>query len=121
MPKKPASGKPTGRLSAAQRELLRKEEELRRKEAELQKRLKKLPEEIQQKRDKQRQAQRMLVTTVALAEYRNRIHRQPGRTPLGHAPARTLRSHRSQGKVKFLVLCMIFVLILLLLWRVMPT
>jgi hypothetical protein len=121
MPRKPTPGKASSGLSAAQKELLRKEEELRRKELEIQKRIAKLPEELKEKREKQRKAQRMEVTTVAIGEYRNRIHRQPGRSPLGQAPTRTLRSHRSQGKIKFLVLCMIFVLLMLLLWRVMPT
>jgi chromosome segregation ATPase len=120
MARKLTGSKSPSALTAAQKELLRKEEELRRKEEEIQKRIAKLPEELKEKREKQRKQQRMEVTTVAIGEYRNRINRQPGRSAMGQTPTRVLRSHRSQGKIKFLVLCMIFILLMLLLWRVMP-
>jgi hypothetical protein len=119
MPRKPSRSSASG-LTAAQKELLRKEEELEKQEAAIKKRLAKLPEELKEKREKERKRQRMEVTTVAIGEYRNRIHRQPGRAPLGASPSRVLRSQRNQGKIKFLVLCMIFLLLLILLWRVMP-
>ena len=116
-----AQRKPTRKatgLTEAQKEIERMEEEIRRQEAALKQRLEKIPAEIQKRRAEERRMQRVETTTMAYGE----LHPRRGARSRNQPPSgRVLRRERHQGKTKFLVLCLIFVLILILLWRVMPT
>jgi hypothetical protein len=108
------------RLTAAQLELARQEEEIRRKAEEVQARLKVLPAQMKEKEEKRREMMRMQVSTVARGEYLARKQHQPGRGDGEVMPRRRLRMQQRQGKIKFLILCMIFVVLFFLLLRVMP-
>jgi predicted RNase H-like nuclease (RuvC/YqgF family) len=108
------------RMTAEQLELERKQKELRRKEELLKARLKGLPAEIKEKEDKRRELMRMQVTTAARGEYLARKQHLPGAGDAEVAPRRRLRAQQREGKIKFLILCLIFVTLFLLLLRVMP-
>ena len=111
----------SNKLTAAQKELLRQEEEMKRRELELQQQLKQLPEKLRQKREKERQKQRMEVTTAARGEYLSRVmHQRIREDSSGSKKPRSLRIQQKQGKIKFLILCIIFLTLLITLLRVMP-
>lgn len=103
-------------LTEEQKELERQQEEIRQKEAALRQRLQKLPVEVKKRREEARRIQRVDTTTVAYGEIQQR------RSLRGSAgPRRGLRKDRNQGRIQFLVLCLVFLLLLILLWRVMPS
>lgn len=108
--------KATG-LTEAQKELQRIEEEIRRKEAALKERLEKIPAEAKKRRAEERRLQRVDTSTAAVGEIHHRRGSRGSSAPPAHS---RLRKDRNQGKVKFLVLCLIFILLLIILWRAMP-
>lgn len=111
----------SNKLTAAQKELLRQEEEVRRRELELQQQLKQLPDKLRKKKEKERALQRMEVTTAARGEYIARVMHQRGRdNPDSQRPPRRLRTQQKQGKIKFVILCLIFLGLLIALLSVMP-
>lgn len=109
-------------LSAAKREILLKEQALQRELEEAKKRLKSAPERVKKEKEKQRTLQRVEATTTASAEYLGRVKQYRGRDlGGGRETRRTLRVHQREGKIKFVVLCLVFLIILALLWQAMPS
>jgi hypothetical protein len=116
-----SSPRPSNQLSLAKREIQLKEQDLQRKMEEARKRLESAPERIKKEKEKQRTLQRIEATTTASAEYYTRVRHQRGRdVGGGREMRRSLRAHQREGKIKFLILCMVFVIILVLLWQSMP-
>lgn len=109
-------------LSAAKQEILLKEQALQRKMEEARKRLDSAPERVKKEKEKQRSLQRIEAVTAASPEYFSRVkqHRRDDSSLGARPPRRKLRAHQREGQVKFLVLCLIFAIILILLWQAMP-
>ncbi len=111
----------TDLLSAAKKEIQLKEEALRQKMEEARKRLESAPDRIKKEKEKQRTLQRIEAVTTANPEYFSRVKQYRSRELRGDpSPRKRLRVHQREGKIKFLVLCMVFIIILALLWQAMP-
>lgn len=111
----------SSKLTAAQKELLRQEEEVRRRELELQQQLRQLPQQLRKKKEKERALQRIDATTEARGEYLTRVrHERASGNASASRPPRRLRTQQKQGKVKFVILCLIFLGLLIALLSVMP-
>lgn len=107
------------RLTAEERRLQKEAEELRRKQQELEKHLRSLPARIEAKKSRERELARLRAETaspaISLSGNRSlRGGRQPARR--AHLPARELHNAR----IKFIVLCLILAMIVILLWRAIP-
>ncbi len=112
------SRKPSTQLAAEQRKLQLAEEDLRKKERELQKKIKAIPAIVREKREETRTMQRIYATTTAQAEYITRVQHQRG----GGGPSRRpLRTAQRRGKWQFLILCVIFITLVVLLWYALPS
>jgi hypothetical protein len=118
------------RLSAEKRKLQEMEAELKRQEERLKKQLKVLPaqlkakkEKLQEKRREElRHLKRIDLVTTSQAELIARLHHRHDINDHPTAMMRhNLRKVRREEKIKFLVLGMILVLVLLMLWRAMPS
>lgn len=117
-----SSSRPSSKLSLAKQEIQLKELDLKRQMDEARKRLESAPERVKKEKEKQRTLQRIEATTTASAEYYSRVRHHRGRdVGGGREMRRSLRAHQREGKVKFLILCMVFVIILMLLWHSMPS
>lgn len=114
--------KPEGksRLFTEKEQLRQAQLEITRKRAELEKKLQQLPDQVEQVRQREKELQRINVTTHARGEINGRLRefRNTGGEPKGRP--RRLRGVRRAERVKFWVLCLILLSILVLVWRTMP-
>jgi hypothetical protein len=109
----------SNKLIAEERTLQRAAEELRRKELDLERQLRMLPAKMEARKTREKELARIRACTASPAISLNgargpRSLKQTGkRRPL---PVRELHNAR----IKFLVLCLIFATIAILLWREIP-
>ena len=107
------------RLLTERDQLQQAQAELARKQAELERQLRQIPVKMEEVRKREREVQRINVTTVARGEINGRLReiRSSGAEP---RQRRALKGERRKAQMKFLLLCLILVTILMLLWRAVP-
>lgn len=112
---KPPVGK--SRLLTEKEQLQQVQAEIARKQAELEAKLKHLPGKVEAVRQKEKELQRLNVSTVARGEINGRL--REFRNPNGDARTRRrpLRGEARAARVKFAVLCIVLFFILVLLYR----
>ena len=117
-PKPPAE---KSRLLTEREQLQQVEAEIARKQAELEARLKQLPGKVKAVRDREKELQRINVTTVATGELYGR--RRESRDAAGEVRPRRrqLRGEARAARIKFAVLCLVLFTILVLVWKTMPS
>jgi len=111
----------TGGVSGAKKQLLEAEKQLRLKEQEIVKQLQVLPVKAAQIKKRQRDLKAQFVSTTAGAEYINRVGPRDRSSARQGRGSTTLRRQARDARFKFVFLCLIFLSILFVLWRVIPS
>lgn len=121
MTRKPKPPAAKSRLLTEKEQLQQVQAEIARKQAELEARLKQLPGKVEAVRQREKELQRINVSTVARGEINGRL--REFRNAEGHTRSRRrpLRGEARAARIKFAVLCIVLFTILILVWRTMPS
>ena len=108
------------KISAEENKLLKQQEELRRKEEALQRKLRALPAQIQERKNIERERAKMRAVAAPEAISLGSAARGRPRSAKSPTKRRTRVGEAQSARIKFLVLCLILAMFVILLWRTIP-